>query len=107
MPRKAKGGRRGASNWAKGTQLPFLESRKDTWEDCENKKERSQFYADVAILFVNKYGWDLQDNDDPDPDESDIASIRKALTGEGTEEKQKQHAAELATLRAVSQPCLG
>jgi hypothetical protein len=106
MGRQPTGGRRGATNWAKGSQLSFLERRKDAWVDCEGKKERSQFYSDVAILFVHKYGWELQDNDDADPDESDIALIRKALTGEGTEDEQKKHAEELGSLRGVSSPLL-
>lgn len=103
MPRKNKGGRRGAANWAKGTQLVFLESRKPEWlAAAVSRKSRSKFYGDMAILFVKKYGWDMVDNGDPDPDESDIAALRGGLLDGDTAEANKAQVARLTALRAVS-----
>lgn len=102
MPRKKKGGRRGPATWAVGSQFTFLDARKKDWIDNDDRKDRSKFYSDVAVLFVNKYGWSMQDNDEPDPDESDPASIHLELLAGVTDAEKKERIDTLAKLRCVS-----
>jgi hypothetical protein len=100
MGRRKNGKRRGPPTWAKGTQLAFLEKRKSAWTDA-GSVQRGKFYTNCTWLFIKKYGWDLKDNDDDDPDEDKIVDIRKELVEEGDEETQEEHTVAYKKLRQV------
>lgn len=102
MPRKSNGRRRGPPTWAKGTQLIFLTTRMSYWFD-QTAVQRGQFYSDVTWLFLKKYGWDLADNEDLDPNEEEIDNIRQELSDGGeTIEEQERRRKIFSKLRDVS-----
>lgn len=101
MARAKTGKRRGPPTWARGSQLIFLRSRMSTWADCK-ATQRGKFYSDVTWLYLSKYGWDNEDNEDVDLDDSDMAAVREELRNSGTLEEQQQNQATFKGLRRVS-----
>lgn len=101
MPRKANGVRRGPKTWAKGSQIEFLRSRFTSWVSCTNSNLRGNLYTNVTWLFIKKYGWQLEDNDDADPDEGDIGEIREELANTGELNEQEAYQKIFKRTRSV------
>jgi hypothetical protein len=100
MGRKKTGKRSGAPTWALGSQLTFLESRRSLWL-ASPAAEHGSFYSNVTWLFLKKYGWDMRDNEDPDPDEADLPSICDELSNDDDEAVQKERRLIFKILRKV------
>jgi hypothetical protein len=96
------GKRRGPPTWARGTQLTFLDERKSTWQNASSAQQ-GRFYTNCTWLFIKKYGWELRDNDDADPDKDNITTIRQELSEEGDEQEQAGHDLIYKKLRKVSE----
>lgn len=78
----------------------FLQNRMAQWLACRSG-QRGMFYTNITFLFLKKYGWETQDNENDDPDDSDMATIRQELA-EGDEDEQVQHLDIYTLLRKVS-----
>lgn len=95
--------RHGPPCWATGSQLVFLQKRKPLWNGLDSH-ERYRFYFDMTTLFLKKYGWELTDNDDDDPDESQVEQYLADLAQDsnGDKEKAQEHVATRKRLHGVS-----
>ncbi|KAJ7701532.1 hypothetical protein B0H17DRAFT_1195312 [Mycena rosella] len=75
--RKTKGLKPGKVSWIHGTKLTFFESRMEAWKQATEGgfTTLTQFYSDIADLYLLKYRYGFKDDDDledgvPDPIES-------------------------------------
>jgi hypothetical protein len=95
----------GAPYWGTASQVAYLT---DFVEDflctAARSKQRKELIKKISILFFTKYGWDWEDNtesEEPDPDDSDMAALSKALDGSSNEETDER-AKTLTEFREVT-----
>jgi hypothetical protein len=94
----------GAPNWTKGSQFGYIQSFMEDWlATVPRSHTRRAVVRKVAILFITKYGWDLEDNPDAlDPDPEDLVALDKELAEGNSEDENTLHASQLKALQTVS-----
>ncbi|KAJ7030298.1 hypothetical protein C8F04DRAFT_1264061 [Mycena alexandri] len=90
--RKKPGIKPGKVSWVHGTKEVFFASRADEWKGAEEKGLvfLGRFYTKVTNLYVQKYGIDMDDNDDLTEDVADPTDPDAVIPG--TQELSQEEA---------------
>ncbi|KAJ7019035.1 hypothetical protein C8F04DRAFT_1276733 [Mycena alexandri] len=70
---RATGKKPGKVSWVHGTKEKFFVSRSDEWLSAQRMgtAKLGKFYDDITNLYIQKYGYDLKDEDDLEEDVAD------------------------------------
>ncbi|KAJ7042208.1 hypothetical protein C8F04DRAFT_1252184 [Mycena alexandri] len=100
---RATGKKPGKISWVHGTKETFFASRSDEWLSAQRMGTANlgKFYDDVTNLYIQKYGYDLKDNEDlaedvPDPTDP---NARDPDTGTLTQEEAARRSKISAQIR--------
>jgi hypothetical protein len=94
----------GAPTWAEGSQFQYLQSFIGDWTITQPRSgPRKAIIRKIAILFLSKYGWEMEENPDAlDPDPVKLLELDAALTDGCTDTEIELRATRLAALQTVS-----
>jgi hypothetical protein len=95
----------GAPYWGTPSQVEYLKGFVEDFACTDSRsKDRKEIIKKISILFITKFGWDWENNEEDeetDPDDSDMAELSKALEGSSNEETERR-AEILTAFREVS-----
>lgn len=101
--------KRGPEEWARGSKLTFLDSRKSQWQEASDTSTVGKFYNRITILFLLKYGFELAFDEDladdvPDPPNDAIDDHDLLNRNDLSEEEVTERNTIYLALRAVRLP---
>lgn len=97
----------GKDSWVYGTKLKFFARYKDEYLRVAPLRKAGDLYTKLAKLFVIKYGYYMDDNEDleddiPDPPDSAADKVVNEVLPEGEAERRSAYTANLRIVSSIS-----